>query len=123
MDHETTTYSPEAHANFKSYLIGFILSLLLTLASYLTVSEKLLSGQSLVIVLMGLALIQLTVQSVFFLHLGKESKPYWNLLCFLFMVQVILIIVIGSLWIMANLNENVMPSMHMTTDMQHQKVM
>jgi cytochrome o ubiquinol oxidase operon protein cyoD len=41
---------------------------------------------------------------VFFLHLGRESKPRWNLNALLFAVLVVVIIVFGSLWIMHNLN-------------------
>ena len=61
-----------------------------------------------------LAVVQLVVQLVFFLHLGRERQPRWNLLAFAFMAIVLLILVLGSLWIMNNLNY------HMTqTDMLH----
>ena len=48
--------------------------------------------------------------SIRYLHLGLESKPRWNLMMFLFMVLLIFVLVGGSMWIMYNLNYNVMPS-------------
>jgi cytochrome o ubiquinol oxidase operon protein cyoD len=51
-----------------------------------------------------LAIIQLFVQLTFFLHLDRESKPWWNNTAFAFAVIVVVILVGGSIWIMANLN-------------------
>ena len=90
----------------KAYVVGFSLSILLTLAAYFLVANRLLSGGVLIAAVIGLALVQLAVQLIFFLHLGQESKPRWNLAVFLGTVSIILIIVIGSLWIMNNLNYN-----------------
>ena len=49
--------------------------------------------------------------------MGQEAKPRWETLIFCFMVLILLIIVIGSLWIMNDLNERVMPEM--TREMSH----
>ena len=62
------------------------------------------SGGKLLFLLLSLAAIQLFVQAIFFLHLGKESKPRWNQQLFAFMLATVIIIVGGSLWIMANLD-------------------
>lgn len=92
------------------YLIGFGLSLLLTLAAYTIVylhvkTDHLEFSHSFIITtVVGLALIQFFVQLVFFLHLGRETKPRWNLMAFLFMMLVVIIVVFGSYWIMNNLN-------------------
>jgi cytochrome o ubiquinol oxidase operon protein cyoD len=58
----------------------------------------------------GLAVVQLFVQLYFFLHMGDESKPRWNLMAFLFMLLVLVIVVFGSLWIMKNLDYHMSPS-------------
>lgn len=94
--------------NFVFYIVGFILSVILTLAAYLAVTEKWLEGGALIGLIVGLAAIQFVVQVIFFLHLGDEAKPRWKLSAFLFTVLVLVIIVGGSLWIMANLNYNMM---------------
>ena len=98
----------EYHGSLKSYLIGFLLSLLLTLASFFLVLNKTLSGKFLTYTLIGLALIQAIFQLLFFLHLGQEAKPRWETIVFGFMVLLLLIIVLGSLWIMADLDDRLM---------------
>lgn len=67
-----------------------------------------------------LAVAQLLVQLVFFLHMGKESKPRWNAIVFSFMLLVVGIIVIGSIWVMNNLHYNMMPSYEMDEKMKHE---
>ncbi|HKX24447.1 MAG TPA: cytochrome o ubiquinol oxidase subunit IV [Candidatus Saccharimonadales bacterium] len=92
-----------------NYIIGFILSLLLTCTAYLVVTNQLLAGGVLVAIIIGLAIAQVLVQLFFFLHLGHETKPRWKLVTLLFMLVVLFILVFGSLWIMQNLDYNMMP--------------
>jgi len=86
------------------YINGYALSLYLTITAYLLVTHRIFSNHHLVFAVIGLALIQFLVQAFFFLHLGHETKPRWKLYVFLFMILVVGILVLGSLWIMANLN-------------------
>ncbi len=102
------------HGSIKTAVIGFFWSIVLTFAAYLLVVEEWLHGPVLVIALISLAIFQLLVQLFFFLHMGHEQKPRWNLIVFLFMALVLLIIVAGSLWIMYNLDYTLMPH-----DMMH----
>jgi len=90
----------------KQYVIGFVLSLILTLTAYFAVEQELLTKEHLVYFICSLGLIQAVVQLVFFLHLGSGAQPGWNMMVFLFMFAVLLIVVVGSLWIMAHLNYN-----------------
>jgi cytochrome o ubiquinol oxidase operon protein cyoD len=90
------------------YIIGFILSLILTLAAYFMVVEDVATGMTIILILGVLALVQMVVQLVFFLHLGEEVGPRYKLASFLFMGGILLIIVVGSIWIMDNLNYNMM---------------
>ena len=94
------------HGSVSTYIIGFILSIFLTLAAYFTVVEDLLSGWVLMFILIELAVVQLMVQLFLFLHLGREKRPMWNLQMLLFAVLVVGIVVIGSIWIMKNLDYN-----------------
>lgn len=87
-----------------TYTTGFVLSILLTLLAFDIVSDGDFVGWTLVWALMGLAVAQLAVQVVFFLHLDQEERPRWNLMAFAFMGLVLLIVVVGSLWIMDNLD-------------------
>jgi cytochrome o ubiquinol oxidase operon protein cyoD len=102
----------QAQGTMKSYVVGFILSLLLTLSAFLLVSEHILNHWSLNLTIVSLALIQVFIQLFFFLHLGNEPQPKWNLLVFIFMVLVVFILVAGTLWIMFNLDYRGMMMMH-----------
>lgn len=93
-----------AHGSTKTYTFGFILSIILTLAAYIITSHHSASGWTLIYVLAGLAVVQLFVQLVFFLHLGRGSQSRWNLVVMAFAAMVVFILVFGSLWIMHHLN-------------------
>lgn len=103
----------EYHGTLTSYLIGLLVSLTLTIISFYLVWANVLSAQSLVYSLIGLALLQATAQLLFFMHLGKEEKPRWESISFFFMLTCVLIIVLGSLWIMYDLKMRVMGGMDM----------
>jgi cytochrome o ubiquinol oxidase operon protein cyoD len=96
--------------SIKSYVNGFLLSIMLTLVAYFLAQRHISSNHSaishdvLIFMVTGLALTQLMVQLVFFLHVDSEQKPRWNLVALLFAVTILVIIVFGSLWIMNNLN-------------------
>jgi cytochrome o ubiquinol oxidase operon protein cyoD len=97
------------HGSLFSYIIGFVLSIALTLVAYsLTVSHT-LSRDMLIFAITGLAMVQLLVQLLFFLHLSQESRPRWRLIVFGLMIIVVAILVYGSVWIMNNLNYKMMP--------------
>jgi len=103
------------HATLGLYISGFLLSLLFTLTAFGLVEEHVHSGhtvfshQFLIGATVVLALAQFFAQIYFFLHLGRETKPRWKLLVLFFMVLVVLIVVIGSIWIMYNLNYRMTP--------------
>lgn len=99
------------HGTFKTYLAGFLLSIVLTLLAYYLVEQHLLRGWTLITAIMGLGVIQALIQLIFFLDLGRESKPRMNMHVFLFMLLILVVIVWGTLWIMNNLDERVMPPM------------
>ncbi len=107
--------SEASHGSLATYATGFVLSLALTLLAYMAVRHGSLSKYSLLVLILTLAVTQFAVQMVFFLHLGKKSRPRWNLTVFSFMMIVLGILVFGSLWIMHNLNYHMHdPASHMT---------
>ncbi|MBI5077954.1 MAG: cytochrome o ubiquinol oxidase subunit IV [Candidatus Yonathbacteria bacterium] len=89
-----------------SYVTGFVLSVILTIIPYFIVVRHMFEEQSLIWAAVLFAVTQLFVQVVFFLHLSKKSKPLWNMIVFAFTIFVVSFLVIGSLWIMYNLNYN-----------------
>ena len=100
---------------YKSYITGFILSLAFTLAAYFAVVNHFPNA---LIIILFLAIAQLVIQLLFFLHVGQEQGPRWNLAVLLSTLGVVLIVVIGSLWIMNHLNYNMTP-MEMDQDLMH----
>lgn len=92
-----------------SYVTGYIFSIYLTFAAYLMVYNHLFSNIVLTTVIVILALVQFIIQVVFFLHLGRETKPRWKLGVMLMMILVVFILVGGSLWIMSNLSVRMTP--------------
>jgi cytochrome o ubiquinol oxidase operon protein cyoD len=95
-----------SHAKLSSYVAGFVLSIILTLIPYFIASEHLLDGSDLLYTITAFALLQLFVQSVFFLHLNTRSKAKWNLIAFIFAIIMVSFLVIGTIWIMQNLSDN-----------------
>ena len=102
-------------ASFKSYLTGFLISVGLTLVAFYFAYAHVHSLHSafsheFLRMLFGiLAIVQLVVQLVFFLHLGKGADRNWNLVAFFSTGFIVLLLVVGSIWIMNHLNYNMTP--------------
>tara|TARA_Y100000389_G_scaffold48689_1_gene44019 strand:- start:3636 stop:3947 length:312 start_codon:yes stop_codon:yes gene_type:complete len=92
--------------SYKSYTIGFIASVILTLASYFTVVNQYFDRIGIIVAIVIFAITQLVFQLVYFLHMGDEEKPRWNLYSFIFSLIVIFVLVAGSIWVMYYLNYN-----------------
>ena len=95
----------------RTYFLGFILSLVFTAIPFAIVMKDWVSGDGLLFTLAAFAILQLIVQLHFFIHLGHERSPRWNLQMFLCALLVILIVAGGSLWIMKNLDYHTMSPM------------
>lgn len=100
------TPTKHEHGTIGSYIIGFQLSLIFTFIPYLLVIKKVVSGSALLATILGFGILQMIVQLVFFLHLGRERKPRWQLLFLIGTVIGIMTVVGGSLWIMHHLHYN-----------------
>lgn len=93
-------------AKYTSYIVGFVLSVAATLIAYFFVVNQIWPKEILIYVVMAIAVIQLIIQSVFFLHIGRGSTLKSS--TFLFALLIVVIVVGGSLWIMHNLDYNMM---------------
>lgn len=96
------------HGTLKSYIIGFILSIILTVIPYQIVVSHSMPVDKVALSIVAIGIIQLLVQLVFFLHLNLKKDGRENLLAFLFTFLIIGILVVGSLWIMYSMNYNMM---------------
>lgn len=90
----------ESHGTLKSYVIGFLLSLVLTAIPLIVVLNDLMEGASAKVLLLGSAVLQFVVQLFYFMHLKEEKKPRYNLMVLLLGIAIVLTIVAGSIWIM-----------------------
>ena len=98
----------ESTANFLSYTAGLVLAILLTIASFVVSQTNLLWAPGIPVGLVVLAFAQIGVHLVFFLHLGSGSDNTNNILALAFGVLIVFLVIIGSIWIIANLNSNMM---------------
>ena len=104
------------HGSLKSYLLGFVLSVILSAIQFWLVIGKVIPKSStLGVVLLVFAAMQMVVHVVYFLHLNARSENGWNMLAFIFTGTLLFIVLSGSLWVMYHLNHNMMPGMMDTT--------
>jgi cytochrome o ubiquinol oxidase operon protein cyoD len=95
---------------FIAYIVGGLLSLALTLIEYFLATLHALSVESLIITIIALACVQFAVQIIFFLHLSKESSARERVIILACTTLIVLILTVGSVWIMFSLNNRMMPS-------------
>ena len=102
------------------YTIGLLLAVLLTATSFWAANTSLLWAPGVPLGLAVLAIAQMGVHLVFFLHITTGPDNTNNVLALAFGVLIVTLVVAGSLWIMANLNDNMMlPAELMNLHMQH----
>lgn len=102
--------SKTEHGSIGSYITGFVLSIVFTLIPYYVVVHKTFAGTQLLVIILGLAIIQMLIQIFFFLHLGRGPKPFYNIVFFVSTVGIIAVVVGGSLFIMSHLHYNMSPT-------------
>jgi cytochrome o ubiquinol oxidase subunit IV len=91
------------------YLTGLALALLLTVTSFFVAGTDLVWQPSIPVALVVLAIAQMGVHLVFFLHITTGPDNTNNVLALAFGILIVILVMGGSLWIMANLNHNMMP--------------
>ena len=101
------------------YTLGLALAVILTATSFWVANTSLLWPPGIPLGLAVLAIAQMGVHLVFFLHITTGADNTNNVLALAFGVLIVFLVVVGSLWIMANLNDNMMPAGLMDLHMQH----
>lgn len=97
-----------AHGSVKEYVIGLILSIVLTVIPFALVISGTLSQPLTLAIILLCAVAQVFVQLVFFLHMNTSSEQIWNTTSAVFILLITLIVVLGSIWIMQHLNHNML---------------
>ncbi|TSD87889.1 cytochrome o ubiquinol oxidase subunit IV [Mycobacterium sp. KBS0706] len=98
------------HGTLKGYVTGFVLALILTaIPFWLVMGDVFADAQTTALVIMALAVAQIIVHMVYFLHMNTKSEGGWTMLALIFTVVLVVITLSGSLWVMYHLNHNMMP--------------
>ena len=102
-------YGSEIADGLRSYLVGFGLAVLLTCVSFFVAGTSLVWQPSIPVALFVLAVAQMGVHLVFFLHINTGADAINNVMALAFGVLIVILLIGGSLWIMAHLNHNMLP--------------
>lgn len=114
-EHDLAPGEEEQHsvgARVLGYVVGLVLALLLTATSFFIAGTDLVWQPSIPVALIVLAIAQMGVHLVFFLHITTGPDNTNNVLALAFGLMVVILVIGGSIWIMANLNANMMPMDH-----------
>lgn len=96
---------------YRDYLKGFIFSVILTVIPfYCVMSGTITSVPMLIAIIFGLGAIQMMVHVVYFLHLTVSAEDGWQAMSVVFTIMLVVIVLVGSIWVMAHLHENMMPA-------------
>jgi cytochrome o ubiquinol oxidase operon protein cyoD len=102
--------SHQTHITLDGYLIGFGLSIILTAIPFgLVMSGVLESKTATAFAITILAVAQIVVHMVYFLHLDARSEAGWNMMAAIFTAVILFIALTGSIWIMYHLAQNMAP--------------
>ena len=97
-----------SRGSLKSYLTGFVLSLILTAMPFALVMSGTLSSSAALAGIFSAGLVQILVHLHYFLHLDTSSAGRWNVLALIFTLLIMVLFVGGTLWIMDSLNYRMM---------------
>ena len=104
-------HAGEAHASRRSYLVGFLLSVVLTAVPFWLVMAGALAPAATAAIIILCAVVQILVHTVCFLHVNPQAEGGWTLMSYAFAAVVVLIVIAGSVWIMHHLDLNMMQLM------------
>ena len=108
----------EIAEGLRGYLIGLALATLITIVAFFVSQTSLVWQPSIPIALLVLAIAQMGVHLVFFLHITTGPESMNNVLALAFGLLIVFLLLVGSIWIMTNLNHNMVP-MDQMIQMQH----
>jgi len=98
------------HFALRTYLIGFVVSVVLTAVPFWIAMQGVIENTAVAMaVIVALAVVQIIVHTIAFLHVNTRVQGGWTLVAYVFTAVLVLIIIAGSVWIMTHLNLNMMP--------------
>lgn len=98
--HGDGAHGHESHGSLKSYVIGFLLSIVLTIIPLVIVMNHMVGKAGMIILILVTAILQFVVQLVFFMHLREGENAKWNVMALALGLIILITIIAGSIWIM-----------------------
>ncbi|KIC40600.1 cytochrome O ubiquinol oxidase [Ruegeria sp. ANG-R] len=99
------------HGTLKSYMVGFLLSVVLTLIPFWIVLGDVMDSTGWAIaIIFTLGATQMLVHIHYFLHVSLKVEAGWQVMSLGLTVLLLVIVMAGSIWVMFNLDENMMPA-------------
>jgi cytochrome o ubiquinol oxidase subunit IV len=92
------------HVTVRGYVVGFVLAVILTVASFWCVMSGAFKGESALIALAVLAAVQMIVHVVFFLHVNTSKEQRWHAGTFAYTIAMSLVVIVGTVWVMHNVH-------------------
>jgi cytochrome o ubiquinol oxidase subunit IV len=103
-------HSHGTQGSFRSYMTGFVLSVILTAVPFWLVMGNVLNDtRTTSVVIMVLAAAQILVHMIYFLHMNTRSEGGWTFLALMFTLILVVVTLVGSIWVMYHLDQNMMP--------------
>lgn len=104
------------HGTKQSYMTGFVLSVILTTIPFAVVmSGGFASARLTAFLVLAFAVVQIIVHMIYFLHMSMKSESGWTMTAMIFTVIVLVIAIVGTIWVMYNMDANMMPGMAPTS--------
>ena len=101
-----------AHGSRREYVIGFLLSVVLTAIPFALVMTNAFADTRITAAIVTIcAIVQIVVHMIYFLHMNTKSENGWTLMALIFTAILVVIVLSGSLWVMYHMNLNMMPQM------------
>ncbi len=111
-EHSTPAEGHIPHGDYRSYMTGFVLSVILTAIPFILVMSGGLESRALTaLIVLLFAVVQIIVHMIYFLHMDPRAEGGWTVTALVFTMIVLVICVAGTVWVMHHMDSNMMPDM------------
>ncbi len=111
-EHASPTDGHIPHGDFRSYMTGFVLSVILTAIPFAIVMSGGFESRAVTaLVVLLFAVVQIVVHMIYFLHMDLHAEGGWTVISLVFTLIVLIICLAGTIWVMHNMDSNMMPDM------------
>jgi cytochrome o ubiquinol oxidase operon protein cyoD len=111
-DHTSNADGQFPHGDYRDYMTGFVLSVILTAVPFILVMSGGFESRALTaVIVMLFAVVQIVVHMIYFLHMDLHAEGGWTVTSLVFTLIIVVICLAGTMWVMHNMDSNMMPDM------------